>query len=99
MFQIVLFLKKEQHLSGIFNCSAPNPVNNQELMQQLRKVMNRKIGLPSPKLLLEPGAVMIGTETVLVLKSRGVLPERLEQEGYTFKFQTLESALNDILFK
>lgn len=97
LFQIVLFLKERNDLSGVFNCSAPNPVSNKELMKELRTIMNRPLGLPTPKWLLEMGAIIIKTETELVLKSRWVIPERLEQEGYTFTFKTLHKTLQDIL--
>lgn len=96
LFQIVQFLQDRAELSGVFNCSAPQPVSNQEFMRILRKVMNVPFGLPSPKWMLELGARMIKTETELILKSRWVLPERLLNEGYTFKFETLEGALADI---
>ncbi|SFE07914.1 hypothetical protein SAMN05216238_10817 [Lentibacillus persicus] len=97
LFQIVLFLKERGDLSGPFNCSAPNPVSNQELMKLLRREMNMPFGLPSPKWLLEIGATLIRTETELVLKSRWVIPERLEREGFKFTFSTLNKTLQDIL--
>ena len=59
--------------------------------------MKVKICLPSPTWLLEIGAVIIKTETELVLKSRWVVPEKLIESGYTFKFTALESALENIL--
>lgn len=97
LFQIVLFLRDREELSGVFNCSAPQPVSNRELMKQIRSVMNRPFGLPAPKLMLEIGSVMLRTETELVLKSRWVLPERLEREGYNFTFNTLDKTLKNIL--
>jgi uncharacterized protein len=97
LFQIVLFLKEREDLSGVFNCSAPKPVSNQELMRLLREKMNMPFGLPSPKWLLEMGSVLIRTETELVLKSRWVIPVRLEREGYKFTFDTLHKTLQDIL--
>lgn len=97
LFQIILFLKDREDLSGVFNCSAPNPVTNREFMQLIREEMNVPFGLPSPRWLLEIGALFIKTETELVLKSRWVIPERLEQEGFTFAFKTLNLALKDIL--
>ncbi|MEH7179177.1 TIGR01777 family oxidoreductase [Neobacillus vireti] len=97
LFQIVLFLKEREELNGVFNCSAPNPVSNHELMQRLRDKMNVPFGLPSPKWLLELGSVLIRTETELVLKSRWVIPERLEREGYKFTFDTLDNTLEEIL--
>lgn len=97
LFQIVLFLKDREELSGVFNCSAPNPVTNRELMNQLRTIMNKSWGLPTPQWMLEVGAFFIGTETELVLKSRWVLPDRLERAGYQFKYDTIEKTLQDIL--
>lgn len=97
LFHIVLFLKDKEELSGVFNCSSPQPVSNRELMKELRKTMNVPFGLPSPKWMLEIGSLLIKTETELVLKSRWVLPDRLEREGYTFTFKTLDKTLQDIL--
>ncbi|OAB45281.1 TIGR01777 family oxidoreductase [Paenibacillus glacialis] len=99
VYQIILFLKDHEELSGVFNCSSPNPVTNRELMSHLRNVMNVKVGLPSPKWLLELGSVIIKTETELILKSRWVIPERLEREGYKFRYSTLDTALQQILKK
>ncbi|MBM7621584.1 uncharacterized protein (TIGR01777 family) [Bacillus tianshenii] len=95
--QIILFLQKRKNLSGVFNVAAPNPISNREFMASLRQKMNRRIGLPSPEWLLEIGAVVIRTETELILKSRWVIPERLEQEGYTFKYEKINEALDEII--
>ncbi|MBB6454618.1 hypothetical protein HNQ94_003107 [Salirhabdus euzebyi] len=97
LFQIVQFLKERNDLSGVFNCSAPYPVDNAELMKLLRAKLKVPVGLPSPKWMLELGAIFIKTETELVLKSRWVVPERLIHEGYNFSFETLHEALEDIL--
>lgn len=97
LFQIILFLQGRDDIDGIINCAAPNPIMNKTFMSTFRQVMNRKIGLPSPKWLLEIGAALIGTETELLLKSRWVLPERLDNNAYRFKFPTISTALEDIL--
>lgn len=99
LYRIILFLREKEELNGVFNCSAPNPVTNRELMNQLREAMNMKIGLPSPKWMLEMGAVFINTETELILKSRWVIPERLERAGYKFKYSSLDEALQQIFTK
>jgi len=95
--QIILFLQKRKDLTGVFNCAAPNPISNREFMASLRQKMNRRFGLPSPEWLLEIGAVVIRTETELILKSRWVIPERLEQEGYTFQYEKINEALDEII--
>lgn len=97
LFNIVQFLESRDDLSGVFNCSSPYPITNRDLMKHLRKSMHAKVGLPSPKWLLEMGARFINTETELVLKSRWVIPERLEREGFTFKYEKIESALEQII--
>lgn len=99
LFRAILFLKDSKELSGVFNCSSPDPVTNREFMAQLRNDMNRKVGLPTPKWMLEVGSLLIQTETELVLKSRWVLPERLEKAGFVFQYDTLEKALKQILAK
>lgn len=99
LYRMVLFIKDHDELSGVFNASAPNPVTNDELMQAMRKAMNRKLGLPAAKWMLKAGAVALGTETELILKSRWVLPERIERAGFKFTYETLDDALAEILQK
>ena len=97
LLQIVLFLKNRKDLDGVFNCSAPTPVENKELMRLMREKVGRSFGLPAPKWMLEMGSVVIRTETELVLKSRWVLPERLQNAGFSFFYPTLEETLDHIL--
>jgi len=96
LLKIILFLLKTKSTEGVYNCSSPHPVSNQQLMQTLRNVLNRKFGIPLPKWTLEIGARIIKTETELILKSRWVLPERLLQLGFEFKYPSLEMALRSI---
>lgn len=97
LFSVIMYLQQHKELSGVFNTSSPNPVNNLTLMQLLREKMKVKIGLPSPAWLLKIGAVIINTETELVLKSRWVIPERLLRSGFEFRYSNIEDALTNIL--
>ena len=83
--------------SGIFNLAAPNPVTNRVFMKAVRQAAGIKIGIPSPSWLLEIGARIIQTETELILKSRYVVPRKLEELGYNFSFSAIDIALNDLL--
>jgi len=94
---IILFIQQNKSLSGVYNCSAPNPIPNQVFMRELRKAMRIPFGFPSPKWLLEPGAFLIRTETELILKSRWVIPEKLISAGFTFKYDTIDKAFEDII--
>ncbi len=99
LFHIITYIHTHTELTGVYNCSSPNPVDNKTLMKTLRDAMHVPIGLPSPKFLLEIGALFIQTETELLLKSRWVLPERLLEAGYTFTHTTLDQTLKDIVAK
>ncbi len=94
--RMVEWLIQKPAAEGIYNCSAPNPITNAELMSALRKKLNISIGIPSPVWLLEIGTFFLRTESELVLKSRFVLPERALQEGFDFKFKNLDQALTNI---
>jgi uncharacterized protein (TIGR01777 family) len=78
------------------NACAPNPVRNRELMRVLRNAYGMRIGLPAMRWMLEVGAVFLGTETELVLKSRRVMPERLLVSGYEFRFSEIGAAVEDL---
>ena len=97
LYNVICFLQQHKDLNGVFNTSSPNPVTNKTLMQLFRKHMKRPIGLPTPKWLLKFGAVVIKTETELVLKSRWAIPEKLMQAGFVFKYPALDDALKNIL--
>lgn len=81
---------------GIYNVTSPLPIPNRRFMETLAGVMDRPLQLPSPKALLEFGAIFIGTETELVLKSRKVIPKRLVDEGFSFEFPNVKDAFIDL---
>lgn len=97
LFQIIQYVEAESDIKGIINCSAPEPVTNEDFMRTFREVKKIPIGLPSLTWMLKIGALIIGTETELLLKSRWVLPEKLIDKGFKFEFPTIESALQNIL--
>lgn len=97
VYRIIEFVKTRKDLKGVFNASSPNPLTNKEMMDHMRKSMGRSAGLPAPSWMLKMGAVFIGTETELILKSRWVLPERLDQAGFRFQYEHLGHALEQIM--
>jgi len=91
------FLIENQEANGAFNFCAPKPTNNATLMKTFRKVLGVPFGFPHPKIMLEIGAFFMQTETELILKSRNVIPKKLLDLGFSFKFGTIESALKDLV--
>ncbi len=97
LYRMILFLQENENLEGVFNCSSPNPVKNKELMKIFREKMKMPFGIPTPKFLLEIGAFLIRTETELLLKSRWVTPQRLQNEGFEFDYPDLGKAIEESL--
>lgn len=91
------FIINKQEIEGPINIVSPSPTTNTSLMKIVRKQLKMPIGIPMPKILLEFGARLINTETELILKSRNVIPSKLKQCGFTFKHDTLEQVLVNLL--
>ena len=54
------------------------------------------IGLPANRWMLEVGAFVLRTETELIIKSRRVVPARLIETGFQFRFPELVMAVEDL---
>lgn len=83
----------EKELIGEVNIVSPKPIKNKDFMVDLRRALKVPFGIPSPEILLKIGTKIIGTEPELVLKSRNVIPQKLNEQGFTFEFNTLKEAL------
>ncbi len=93
----VEFLIERESLDGVVNVASPSPLPNSEFLRILRQVSGAHIALPVPARLLEIGAVLLRTETELVLKSRRVVPGRLLASGFTFTFPGWQCAASDLV--
>jgi len=87
----------EKELIGKINIVSPKPVPNVDFMKKLRKAVGFPFGIPSSKTLLEIGSFFIRTETELVLKSRNVIPKRLLENGFEFKFGNFDEAFQNLV--
>lgn len=96
LYRAVLFIHERPELTGPVNAASPYPVDNRELMALVRQSLGVPFGMPTPSWLLEAGAVLIRTQTELVLKSRWVEPRRLVDAEFTFEYPSLAGALNEI---
>jgi uncharacterized protein (TIGR01777 family) len=83
-------------LEGAVNIASPNPLPNAEFMQLLREACGARLGLPAKEWMLEIGAIFMRTETELILKSRRVVPARLLEHGFRFKYPDWRDAARDL---
>lgn len=95
--RLIEWIWDHPEMEGTYNCCSPNPVTNESFMQLLRKATRRRFGLPAFTWMLKAGAVLIGTETELVLKSRWVLPARALESGFVFRYPLLTDAFHEII--
>jgi uncharacterized protein (TIGR01777 family) len=92
----VHFLINRGELEGAVNLAAPEPLPNAEFMRVLREAWGTKFGLSATDRMLEVGALLLRTETELILKSRRVVPRRLLESGFTFLFPDWPEAARDL---
>jgi uncharacterized protein (TIGR01777 family) len=92
----VRWLIDRDDIEGAVNVAAPNPLPNAEFMRVLRAACGVRFGLPAKKWMLEIGAVFMRTETELILKSRRVVPARLLEHGFAFRYPDWRSAAYDL---
>lgn len=89
----------QKEMTGVVNLVSPQPIRNADFMQKLRKAVGFPFGIPMSKFLLEIGSYFIRTETELVLKSRNVIPKRLLENGFEFKFKNVNDAFQNLIKK
>lgn len=93
----IRFVRARPDIEGVVNLSSPNPSDNRTMMRTLRQALGVRFGLPAWRWMLELGTAVIRTEVELVLKSRWVVPERLEAAGFRFEHPSLDEALKGIV--
>jgi hypothetical protein len=90
----IRYLIEQDQASGVFNLSSPNPVTNDEFGRTISNVMKRPHYLPIPGFVMR---LAFGEVANMVLEGQRVMPRKLLDGGYIFKYPTLDEALTDIL--
>jgi uncharacterized protein len=86
-----------EDLSGVVNLASPHPLPNSDFMRGLRDAWGIRLGLPTPRWMIEIGALVLRTESELVLKSRRVVPGRLLAAGFQFLFPKWPAAARELV--
>jgi len=83
-------------ISGPLNATAPEPATNAALTAALGRHLHRPTHLPVPAMALR---LALGAEMAseLVLASQRVVPEVLQDHGYTFAHPGLDAAITSVL--
>lgn len=78
---------------GIFNVASPNPVKMKDFAKALGEALRRPSLFPVPEFVLK---IVLGESAQEVVRSQKVLPERLIEEGYIFKYEKVDKSLKKI---
>ena len=92
---IINFVLENEDMHGPVNAVAPNPVTNAEFTKALGKELYRPTILPLPEFAVNLFFGEMGD--ALLLDSTRVVPKRLLEAGYEFKFTDLQPALSNAL--
>jgi uncharacterized protein len=91
--QAIQFLIDNEELSGEFNFTAPEVVDNSVFTQKLAKVLKRPAFFSVPAMALQ---LLFGEGAIAVTGGQFAPPEHLLNAGFQFRFPGLQGALEDI---
>jgi uncharacterized protein len=80
-------------IKGSVNAVSPNPIRNQNFTRTLSQVLQKPAFLPVPKILLKLGLKDLSD---LLLNSQRVIPNKITESGFKFKYPILDDALREI---
>ena len=92
----VRWLIGHHEIAGTVNLAAPYPMPNAEFIRAIGEAWGTHIAVPVPEWALRIGTAMLRTESELVLKSRRVVPRRLLESGFEFRFADWPEAARDL---
>lgn len=84
----------ENNLEGIFNAVAPEHQTSKSFSKTLAKKISRPfIGIPAPSFALK---LLFGEMAIILLEGSRVSSKKIEKSGFSFRFKTLEKALENL---
>jgi uncharacterized protein len=88
------FLLENPGASGPFILTSPVPISSAEFIRDVAKQLHRPYWMPVPAFVLR---LALGGMSSLVLDGAYLLPRRLQELGFRFRYATVEAALGDLL--
>lgn len=90
----IQFLIANPQAEGPFNLAAPNPVTNKEFGKMIGEVMGRPSFMPAPDFALK---TVFGEMSTILLEGQRVVPKKLLDLGFEFRYPTPRAALEALL--
>ena len=86
----------DNKISGVYNLTAPEVINNYKFTEELALVLNRPV---FPKIFKAPSLIvklLFGEQSSLVLNGLNVSSKKIESTSFKFSFTNIKSALKEI---
>lgn len=94
MVTAILYIQNTESLQGVINLTAPEPVSNRQFSQALAASLNRPCLFSTPAWLLK---MLLGEMSDILLFGQNVVPTKLIDSGFVFKYQTIDSAFANLV--
>jgi uncharacterized protein (TIGR01777 family) len=88
-----VFMMKHPEITGPVNLCSPNPVRNKELAKALGKALHRPSFMPAPGFMVK---LVLGEFGSVILKGQRVIPKKLMDGGFVFKYGDINQALQNV---
>jgi len=88
------FLIQKPEENGIYNLAAPELINNNQFTTALAKSLKRPAIIPVPAFALR---LLYGEAAATLTGGQKVVPKRLEEAGFRFKYPEIHGALKTLL--
>lgn len=94
LVRLFVYIIETDSMRGPVNGTAPTPVTMDEFGKTLGQVMHRPHWAPAPAPILK---LALGEKSVIVLEGAKVVPTKALNNGFRFRYETLEPALKQLL--
>ncbi len=87
---------EDRRFAGVYNLTSPNPTTNRELAKALGRALHRPAIMRVPAFVFR---LQLGEGAKVLLEGQRVLPKRLLESGFCFRFTHIEEAIQDLVRK
>lgn len=94
MTGIIRFCMENRQIGGPVNCTAPEPVTNDTFGRRLSAALGRPHWFPVPEFLFR---LALGEMSEVLLKGQRVLPAKITEAGYVFRYPTIDAAFRQLI--
>ena len=96
LVEAFIFLLQHKEINGAVNLCSPQPLRNVDLARAIGKILHRPSFMPAPGFMIK---LILGEFGSVLLKGQRVIPSRLLEAGFQFKYANIEEALRSIIMK